>query len=446
MSSPGTSPAHSGPSRLDPVVRHLYVHVPFCPTICPYCDFHVLTRRAGLVERYLARLDEEAAQLAQTYAVDLDTVYLGGGTPSFLRDDELQALVSSVQTRLGWGRRENTLEVNPGTVSPARAAHWQTLGFDRASVGVQSLHDPTLTFLGRQHTAAQAADAVRTLVARGLRVSGDLITAVPGQPLDDDIHGLLALGVGHVSAYTLTIEPGTEFARRGVTVHEDDERRGFERTEALLTAAGFTRYEISNYARPGQESQHNLAYWHGRTYLGLGPGGRGTIRLCRVVMVDGRWLMERARMADGRWPMAKGRTRRRRALHYPRPTPHFPLPTSHFLHPTPLTFRRTNPHLHEWLTGEAGEAEAIFPHDYVTDALFMGLRLRAGLDLADLSRRSGVDVAGVYAAPIAENVAGGCYNWRATNSAPPHRAGGCSTAWSPTFWTPRRAGTDQPEL
>ncbi|MBZ9715736.1 radical SAM family heme chaperone HemW [Deinococcus multiflagellatus] len=408
MSSPGTSPAHSGPSRLDPVVRHLYVHVPFCPTICPYCDFHVLTRRAGLVERYLARLDEEAAQLAQTYAVDLDTVYLGGGTPSFLRDDELQALVSSVQTRLGWGRRENTLEVNPGTVSPARAAHWQTLGFDRASVGVQSLHDPTLTFLGRQHTAAQAADAVRTLVARGLRVSGDLITAVPGQPLDDDIHGLLALGVGHVSAYTLTIEPGTEFARRGVTVHEDDERRGFERTEALLTAAGFTRYEISNYARPGQESQHNLAYWHGRTYLGLGPGGAG--HYPALPGGDGRWSMVDGKGADGGWPMADGEGQDKAAQGAPLPTAHTPLPTAHFPLPTPhppLTFRRTNPHLHEWLTGEAGEAEAIFPHDYVTDALFMGLRLRAGLDLADLSRRSGVDVAGVYAAPIAENVAGG---------------------------------------
>ncbi len=391
------------------MVRHLYVHVPFCPTICPYCDFHVLTRRAGLVERYLARLDEEAAQLAQTYAVDLDTVYLGGGTPSFLRDDELQALVSSVQTRLGWGRRENTLEVNPGTVSPARAAHWQALGFDRASVGVQSLHDPTLTFLGRQHTAAQAADAVRTLVARGLRVSGDLITAVPGQPLDDDIHGLLALGVGHVSAYTLTIEPGTEFARRGVTVHEDDERRGFERTEELLTAAGFTRYEISNYARPGQESQHNLAYWHGRTYLGLGPGGAGHYPHPMQRRAeqdsgnaqaalrgedgkpggDGGWLMGDGRGADG-----EGQDKAAQAA---------PLPTPH----TPLTFRRTNPHLHDWLAGAEGEPEAIFPHDYVTDALFMGLRLRAGLDLAELSRRSGVDVAGVYAAPLAANVARG---------------------------------------
>lgn len=340
------------------MVRHLYVHVPFCPSICPYCDFHVLTRQAGLVERYLERLDREAAELAATYDIDLDTVYLGGGTPSFLRDHEMRALVESVQRHLGWGRIENTLEINPGTVSPERAALWRALGFDRASVGVQSLDDPTLKFLGRRHDAQQSREAVSRLLAQGFRVSGDLITAVPGQPLDRDIHGLVELGVGHVSAYTLTIESGTEFARRGVQVDEDAEREGFTRTEELLAGHGFTRYEVSNYARPGEESRHNLAYWQGKTYLGLGPGAAG---------------------------------------HYPA------------LPPTPevLTLRRTNPHLHDWLTGEPGETLPIDPHEYVTDALFMGLRLRRGLDLAALSARSGVDVARDYAPVIARQVAAG---------------------------------------
>ncbi|GGI83559.1 radical SAM family heme chaperone HemW [Deinococcus wulumuqiensis] len=344
------------PRDLDPTVRHLYVHVPFCPSICPYCDFHVLTRQAGLVERYLERLEQEAAQLAATYPVDLDTVYLGGGTPSFLRDHELRFLVESVQRHLGWGRVENTLEINPGTVSPERAALWRALGFDRASVGVQSLDDATLKFLGRRHDARQAREAVTRLIAQGFRVSGDLITAVPGQPLERDIHGLVELGVGHVSAYTLTIEPGTEFARRGVQVDEDAEREGFTRSEELLTEHGFSRYEVSNYARPGQESRHNLAYWQGKTYLGLGPGAAG---------------------------------------HYPA------------LPPTPewLTLRRTNPHLHDWLAGQEGESLPIDPHEYVTDALFMGLRLRRGLDLADLSRRSGVDVAGRYG-PVIERQVG----------------------------------------
>ncbi|WP_226342567.1 radical SAM family heme chaperone HemW [Deinococcus sp. AJ005] len=340
---------------LDQTVRHLYVHVPFCPSICPYCDFHVLTRKSGQVEAYLERLEQEAAWLASQYAVELDTVYLGGGTPSFLRDAEITALVGSIRRHLGWGRQENTLEINPGTVSQARAALWKGLGFDRASVGVQSLDDATLKFLGRQHDAAGAREAVTTLLGAGLRVSGDLITAVPGQPLDSDIHGLVALGVDHISAYTLTIEPGTEFARRGVTVQEDDERTGFERTEELLSAHGFARYEISNYAKPGQESRHNLAYWNNRTYLGLGPG------------------------AAGQYPAVPGSE-------------------------TVLTSRRTNPHLHIWLTGEQGEAEAIDAEEYATDALFMGLRLRAGIDLDDLSQRSGLDVRVRYAGAIAANV------------------------------------------
>jgi putative oxygen-independent coproporphyrinogen III oxidase len=341
------------------------VHVPFCPSICPYCDFHVLTRRSGQVEAYLEQLEREAARLASEYDMELETVYLGGGTPSFLRDDELARLTGSIRRHLGWGSQENTLEVNPGTVSAARSAHWRSLGFDRASVGVQSLHDPTLKFLGRQHDAEQAREAVRLLLKTGMRVSGDLITAVAGQPLDDDIAALVELGVGHISAYTLTIEPGTPFARRGVRVAEDDERVGFERTAELLSGAGFGRYEISNYARPGEHSRHNSAYWANKFYLGLGPGAAG---------------------------------------HYPSSEPGM------------LAQRRTNPHLHDWLahdftsdsiTGFAGESEAIDAEEHVTDALFMGLRTRAGVNLAELSRSSGLDVAGRYAAPLEHNLQAG---------------------------------------
>ncbi|WP_092264358.1 radical SAM family heme chaperone HemW [Deinococcus reticulitermitis] len=349
--------------HLDPVVRHLYVHVPFCPSICPYCDFHVLTRRAGLVERYLERLGDEARELAERYEVALDTVYIGGGTPSFLRESEIAALVGSVRRHLGWGREENTLEINPGTVSPARASHWRALGFDRASVGVQSLHDPTLRFLGRTHSAAQARAAVGELLGQGFRVSGDLITAVPGQPLEDDIRGLVDLGVGHVSAYTLTIEPGTEFARRGVEVDEADEHAGFFLAGERLAGLGLARYEVSNYARPGEESRHNLAYWHGRTYLGLGPAAAGHYP---------------ARPEDG---------------------------------PGLLTVRRTNPHLHGWLRGERGETLPIDPEEYVTDALFMGLRLKGGLDLAALSARSGLDVPARYGAGLLHQAGRGLLSW-----------------------------------
>lgn len=367
------------------VIRHAYIHVPFCPSICPYCDFHVLERRGDLVERYLARLDEEARELGQRYDVQLDTLYLGGGTPSFLRDDEMRTLAASLRRHLGWGRLENTLEINPGTVSPARAALWRELGFDRASVGIQSLDDATLRFLGRQHTAQAARGAVIELLAAGFRVSGDLITAVAGQPLEHDIAGLVVLGVEHVSAYTLTIEPGTPFARRGVEVDEDDERRGFEQTETLLTGAGFERYEISNYARtPGARSRHNRAYWTGEYFLGLGPGGAGYYPPSQNR--DARMSQETGGAAPDDLP--------------PQPTATLPDLSPEQV----LPFRRTNPHLHEWLTGAEGEPEFLAPSDVATDAFFMGLRLREGVHLPTVSRRSGLDVPARYGAVIDDHI------------------------------------------
>jgi len=245
-------------------------------------------------------------------------------------------------------------------------------------VGVQSLDDATLRFLGRQHSAQVARDAVTQLRDAGFRVSGDLITAVAGQPLASDVAGLVALGVEHVSAYTLTIEPGTPFARQGVTVREEDEQEGFELTEALLTEAGFERYEISNYARsPSAQSRHNRAYWTGEYFLGLGPGGAG---------------------------------------YYP-PTNRDASPNLEALEAVSgvgaggLPFRRTNPHLHEWLAGGAGEVEVLRPEDVVTDAVFMALRLREGLHVDLVSRRSGVDVRARYGAVLEEQVRLGLLEW-----------------------------------
>ncbi len=381
------------------------MHVPFCPSICPYCDFHVLERRAGLVERYLARLDDEARELGGRYDVQLDTLYLGGGTPSFLRDGEITALAASLRRHLGWGRLETTLEVNPGTVSPARAALWRELGFDRASVGVQSLDDATLAFLGRQHTAQSARGAVTELLAAGFRVSGDLITAVAGQPLERDVAGLVELGVEHVSAYTLTIEPGTPFARRGVEVDEDDERRGFTQTESLLTEAGFGRYEISNYAHtPQAQSRHNRAYWTGEYFLGLGPGGAGFYppnqnRDASTNQERGLVQLRRRGAAPDDLPDQNrdapiGQESGRAA----------PTDIANRIQEAPRAFRRTNPHLHEWLAGDSGEPEPLSPSDLATDAFFMGLRLREGVHLPSVSRRSGLDVAERYSSVIDDHL------------------------------------------
>ncbi len=329
---------------LESAISHLYVHVPFCPSICPYCDFHVLTRRAGLVEAYLQELKRDAMQLEITYGRQtLETLYIGGGTPSFLRDAELEALVAIIREHFGWASLEATLEVNPGTVSKARAGLWRELGLTRASVGVQSTQDDVLKFLGRTHDSRQALMALETLRGAGLHVSADVITAVPGQNLEQDLRTLGALDLEHISCYTLTIEEGTPFHRQGVTINEDDETRALEIAEPMLESFGLKRYEISNHAKPGFESRHNLGYWRNRFYFGLGAGAAG---------------------------------------HYPASNRGEGL----------IAERRTNPHLGRWLEGERGELELVTPEDFVTDALFSGLRLRNGIDIAELSNRAGFDV------------------------------------------------------
>jgi oxygen-independent coproporphyrinogen-3 oxidase len=336
-------------------MKHLYTHVPFCPTICPYCDFHVVERRSGLVAAYLAELERDAVTLALEYPSDgLETVYVGGGTPSFLRDAEMESLVATIRRHFGWARTEATLEVNPGTVNPARAALWRDLGFTRASVGVQSAQDSVLEFLGRTHDAAQALRALETLGEAGLEVSADLITAVPGQDLERDLQAIAESGVNHVSCYTLTIEPGTPFHRQGVTVNEDDEARALERAEPVLLAYGLQRYEVSNHARVGFESQHNTAYWQNRHFYGLGAGAAG----------------------------------------------HYPVSSADPSPQAVIAVRRTNPHLHRWLEGARGDAEPVTREDFVTDALFNGLRLRRGIDLTDLAARAGLEVRRHFAAPL----------------------------------------------
>jgi putative oxygen-independent coproporphyrinogen III oxidase len=323
------------------VIPHLYVHVPFCPTICPYCDFHVLERRGGLVEAYLWQLEQDASQLvAQHGAFPLETLYIGGGTPSFLRDSELEQLSKIIQNHFGWASLEATLEVNPGTVSPARAQHWRDLGFTRVSVGVQSTQDTVLKFLGRTHSASQALDAIKLLQSTGFVVSADLITAVPNQDLAKDIATLGALGLEHISCYTLTIEEGTPFYKQGVKVTEEAETLALETAEPMLAEFGLERYEVSNHAKLGFESKHNTAYWQNKFFYGLGAGAAG---------------------------------------HYPL------LSASH------IAMRRTNPFLYAWLEGNRGTEELISRVDFVTDALFNGLRLRQGVNMTQLSNRAGLD-------------------------------------------------------
>jgi oxygen-independent coproporphyrinogen-3 oxidase len=339
------------------------VHVPFCPTICPFCDFHVLERRRGAVDAYLRRLDREAAETSERLEFQpggLRTIYLGGGTPSHLRDDELARLVEILRRRLGWASRECTLEVHPSTVRPGRVERWRDLGFTRLSVGLQSTDDAVLRFLGRPHDAATGLAALeRARRADGLEVSADLITAVPGQDVESDLRAVAARGVDHLSAYTLTIEPGTPFARDGVEVDAHAEADSLRLAGEVLGEYGLLRYEVSNHARPGAESDHNLGYWRNEWYLGLGPSAsayepRGRDDATGDVVY-----------AAGNRGNTAGALR---------------------------GWRRTNPTFDRWLAGEAAEPEPVTARDVVVEGLLVGLRLREGVDLARLSGQAGLDV------------------------------------------------------
>ncbi len=319
-------------------MRHLYLHVPFCPTICPYCDFHVVRRGPGLVERYLERLEAEAAELFNRRPGPLATLYLGGGTPSYLRDRELARLYAALPWTLAPGA-EVTLEANPGTLTPARLERLRALGVNRLSLGVQSFQDPVLARLGRAHKGQGALRAVEEALEAGFRVSVDLILGLPGQDVKADLETAAALGVGHVSAYTLQVEPGTPFALAGLEPDPDREAEAFAAARAVLGRAGMVRYEVSNFARPGEEARHNLAYWRMLEWGGLGPAA-----------------------------------------------------SAHFLTPAGpgVAERRTNPPLPRWAAGEPPARETIAPLEHVKEGLMMGLRLREGVDLAALARQSGL--------------------------------------------------------
>ena len=268
------------------VIRHLYFHIPFCPRLCPYCSFYVETTMRSKNRAFLDALLAEVRLRATEFPVAPETIYFGGGTPSMLSIAELDYLLSSLRDILPLDAlREWTFEVNPATVSPAKATRLRTLGVNRISIGVQSWDNPTLKILGRAHTAGQAATTYRVLRETGFdNINLDLMFAIPGQSRDQwraTLRQTIALGPEHVSAYCLTYEEDTRFFERlqSGEFHRQDDRDAamFEDTMDLLQAGGYAQYEISNYAHPGSESLHNFAYWNGQDYLGFGPSAFSTI-------------------------------------------------------------------------------------------------------------------------------------------------------------------------
>jgi len=268
---------------------HLYLHVPFCARRCSYCDFSIAVRRQTPSAEYAeAVLGEWQAWLADPIwdrSPRVETIYLGGGTPSRLDPAALGRILDRVRAdRPVAGEAEITLEANPDDVTPARAADWRRLGVNRVSLGVQSLDPAVLRWMHRTHNAEQVPGAVATLRTAGFdNLSLDLIYAVPGELGRDwrrDLDRVLALAPEHLSLYGLTVEPRTPLGRwvaRGNArpMPEDGAASEYLEAHAVLSAAGFEHYEVSNAARPGYRSRHNSAYWTRAAFLGLGPSGHG---------------------------------------------------------------------------------------------------------------------------------------------------------------------------
>jgi len=326
----------------------LYVHWPFCVSKCPYCDFNSHVRAAvdetAWRDALIADLRHEAALLPGRR---IGSVFFGGGTPSLMPPATVAAILDAASAAWGFAPGvEITLEANPSSVEAARFADLAAAGVNRASLGLQSLDDRALHFLGRAHDVAEGVAALRIAQSVFARVSIDLIYARPDQPLaawQDELARALAFGTEHISLYQLTIEPGTRFATealagRLVLPDQDAAADIFETTRAMTAAAGLPAYETSNHARPGAESRHNLTYWRYRDYAGIGPGAHG--RRGGMATVRHRkpenWLAAVARNGHG-------------------------------------------------LQSE----DPLAPHDRATEALLMGLRLTEGVDLARIAALAG---------------------------------------------------------
>jgi oxygen-independent coproporphyrinogen-3 oxidase len=349
----------------------VYVHWPFCVSKCPYCDFNSHVRaaidEAGWRDALLRDLASQAQPLAGRVVT---SIFFGGGTPSLMAPATVAAVIDRIATL--WPLAEDveiTLEANPSSAEVARFRDLRAAGVGRVSIGVQALDDAALRMLGRAHGAHEARQAIAAAAATFARHSFDLIYARPGQDLAGwrrELDAALALAGEHLSVYQLTFEPGTRFEQlraRGEIVPLDDALADemFEVTRDRLAARGLPAYEVSNHARPGAESRHNLGYWRYEDYLGLGPGAHGRMT------IDGVKYATRAVRAPEAW-MARV------------------------------------------AAGGEGTAErsVVAPADAAREALLMGLRLQAGVSPRRFRRVSGVALdAALDARGLARAVAGG---------------------------------------
>jgi oxygen-independent coproporphyrinogen-3 oxidase len=337
----------------------VYVHFPYCLAKCPYCDFFSLAEERpniphqAYADAVLCELERRAAELSPRR---LTSVFFGGGTPSLWEPRDLGRVLAAIRATFPGGPVEITAECNPSSFDEARAAALREVGINRVSLGVQGLDAKRLEFLGRLHDPEGGLRALRVALRAGFeRVSADLIFGVAGETAEEarsEALTLAELGPTHLSAYALTIEPGTRFgalAKAGkLPLLEDDiVARSFEAVSTALASAGFEHYEISNYARGGHYAAHNLAVWRGGSYLGLGTGAWGTVR------------------------HGGGVVRYRNA-------------------PAPDRYLKASAGAALWSTSElVSDVESIAPGTALTERLMLGLRLAEGVDLDALERETG---------------------------------------------------------
>lgn len=346
----------------------IYIHVPFCLRRCGYCDFNTYTATdlgAGASRGHYAQMVIREMALIRQWQCDhgieepaASTVFFGGGTPTVLAAADLVAMVDAI--RAIWGLTpdaEITAEANPDTVDEAYIAELADGGFTRISFGMQSAVPHVLATLDRTHTPSNVAAGVDAATMAGLRSSVDLIYGAPGESLEDwrtSVEAALDLGVHHISAYALTVEPTTKMGRRIAAgtlpkPDDDDEAAKYELADELFTQAGLDWYEISNWARPGYESRHNLGYWRNVDWAGLGPGAHSHYR-CHAVSSDGYGLRS--------WDIA---------------------------HPR-LWGVAINEHRVPW-----ADSERITAEENLEELIMLGLRMREGLDLERIDRVIAVD-------------------------------------------------------
>jgi putative oxygen-independent coproporphyrinogen III oxidase len=301
------------PVYSDVLPRHLYVHVPFCARRCSYCDFSIAVRAAIPEREYAAAVGAELAlRFPDAAPWTLDTLYLGGGTPSKLGAEGVARLLDTLRRRVILAQDgEVTLEANPEDVTPAAARAWRAAGVNRLSLGAQAFDDRVLAWMHRTHDAAAIPRAVAAARDAGFAdISLDLIFALPealGRDWERDLAAALELRPEHLSLYGLTVEPATPLGRwsaRGQVAEapEENYEREFVAAHEALTAAGFAHYEVSNFALPGREARHNSAYWRRVPYAGLGPSAHGFDGLTRRwnLPAYAAWM---AHIAEGQDPL-----------------------------------------------------------------------------------------------------------------------------------------------